>query len=140
VHPFVANDFPQCPAWLNEGLGSLFEQCHEVDGRICGLTNWRLAGLQRAIRENRLPTLKELCATSSDEFYGDRRGVYYAQARYLCYYLQERGLLEKFYRTFRDGYRKDAFGWKTLQGILGQEDMDAFQRQWQEFVLNLRFP
>ena len=26
VHPFVAANFPECPTWLNEGLGSLYEQ------------------------------------------------------------------------------------------------------------------
>lgn len=26
VHPFIEANFPNCPAWLNEGLGSLYEQ------------------------------------------------------------------------------------------------------------------
>ena len=29
VHPFVAANFPECPAWFNEGLGSLYEQSDE---------------------------------------------------------------------------------------------------------------
>ena len=61
VHPFVASNFPTCPAWLNEGLGSLYEQSSSRDGRIVGLTNWRLAGLQKAIRAGRVPSFKELC-------------------------------------------------------------------------------
>ena len=32
VHPFVAANFPRCPAWFNEGLGSLYEQSGEVSG------------------------------------------------------------------------------------------------------------
>ena len=32
VHPFVAANFPDCPAWFNEGLGSLYEQSGELDG------------------------------------------------------------------------------------------------------------
>ena len=51
VHPFVAANFPRCPAWFNEGLGSLYEQCGEEDGEIHGYTNWRLPGLQKAIRK-----------------------------------------------------------------------------------------
>ncbi len=140
VHPFMAANFPECPAWLNEGLGSLYEQCNEVDGRIHGLTNWRLAGLQRAIREKRVPPLEQLCTTSTDAFYEDRPGVHYAQARYLCYYLQEQDLLEKFYHAFHANYRRDAFGWKTLKTVLGRDDMQAFQREWEQFVLGLRFP
>ena len=36
VHPFVAANFPNCPAWFNEGLGSLYEQSGEVNGAIHG--------------------------------------------------------------------------------------------------------
>jgi len=69
VHPFVAANFPACPAWFNEGLGSLYEQCRDKDGRIHGLTNWRLAGLQRAIGLGRVPSFEQLTATSEYEFY-----------------------------------------------------------------------
>ncbi len=68
VHPFVAANFPKCPAWFNEGLGSLYEQCGEEDGQICGYTNWRLPGLQRAIRAKKLPSFETLCSTTTDEF------------------------------------------------------------------------
>ena len=93
VHPFVATNFPKCPAWFNEGLGSLYEQSGEVRGRIHGGVNWRLPGLQKAIREKRVPSFKTLCSTTDDEFYGEDRGTNYSQARYLCYYLQEHELL-----------------------------------------------
>ena len=39
-----------------------------------------------------MPSFKELTAMTSGEFYNEDRGTNYAQARYLCYYLQERGL------------------------------------------------
>ena len=45
VHPFMEANFSACPPWLNEGLGSLYEQCGDVDGHIHGFTNWRLPGL-----------------------------------------------------------------------------------------------
>ena len=140
VHPFVAADFPACPSWLNEGLGSLFEQCAPVDGRIEGLTNWRLAGLQEAIRDDRLPAFKTLCSTTTDEFYDDPSGTNYAQARYLCYYLQERDLLRKFYRQFRADAATDPTGYNTLVALLDNPDMPQFQTDWQAWVLKLRFP
>src|SRR2546423_171645 len=34
VHPFIEANFPECPAWFNEGLGSLYEQCGEVNGKF----------------------------------------------------------------------------------------------------------
>jgi hypothetical protein len=36
-----------------------------------------------------LLTLRDLTKTTDDAFYDDDRGEHYAQARYLCYYLQE---------------------------------------------------
>jgi hypothetical protein len=55
VHPFMEANFPACPPWLNEGLGSLYEQCGEEDGHIYGYTNWRLPGLQKALNSKRVP-------------------------------------------------------------------------------------
>lgn len=140
VHPFVAADFPQCPAWLNEGLGSLFEQCGMVNGRIQGFTNWRLAGLQKAILKRGLPPFETLCSTTTEEFYDDPNGTNYAQARYLCYYLQERNLLRRFYREFRAGCAEDPTGYKTLLDVLGPKDPLKFQKEWEEYVLGLHFP
>ena len=93
VHPFIAADFPGCPPWFNEGLASLYEQSSERDGHIVGLTNWRLKGLQEAIRKRAVRSFEELTRLSESEFYGTGSGMHYAQARYLCYYLQEHGLL-----------------------------------------------
>ncbi|NBC11277.1 MAG: hypothetical protein GVY24_06000 [Planctomycetes bacterium] len=142
VHPFVAANFPDCPAWFNEGLGSLYEQSAERDGRIIGKTNWRLAGLQRAITDGKAPSFADLCATTTDEFYGEHAGVNYATARYLCYYLQERGKLRNYYHAFVKHHHDDPTGYDTLVSILGDDgrDMPAFERDWQRWVLKLRFP
>ena len=140
VHPFVAANFPDCPAWLNEGLGSLYEQSSSRHGEIVGLTNWRLEGLQKAIRAKRVPSFKELTGTTNHEFYSEDPGTNYAQARYLCYYLQEKGLLAKFYHAFHAGQKKDPTGYKTLQKTLGEKDMDEFKARWEKYVLRLHFP
>lgn len=142
VHAFVAPNFPDCPAWFNEGLGSLYEQCGEQDGAIHGYTNWRLAGLQEAIRKGRTVPFRELCSTGTREFYESDRGANYAQARYLCYYLQQQGLLQKYYKAFLANCREDPSGYETLKRTLGRDDegMKAFQREWESYVLKLRFP
>jgi len=138
VHPFVAANLPGCPSWFNEGLGSLYEQSSERDGGIVGLTNWRLPGLQDALRDRSAPPLAELVATSEEEFYGDKSGVYYAEARYLLYYLQEKGLLRRFHRAFAAGLARDPTGRAALEETLGQK-LDAFEPRWRKFVLALRF-
>jgi hypothetical protein len=140
VHPFVRANFPKCPAWLNEGLGSLYEQCGERDGHIVGYTNWRLAGLQHAINAGAVPSFTELTGTTSSEFYGEDQGTNYSQARYLCYYLQEQGMLTRFYREFVANQRNDPTGYGTLMKVLNTDDMDAFQKHWEAFVMKLTFP
>lgn len=140
VHPLMAANFLGCPAWFNEGLGSLYEQCSERDGTIVGLTNWRLAGLQKAIRGKKLGSFQRLCTMSDREFYRDDQGTNYAQARYLCYYLQEQGVLKTFYRRFVANHEKDRTGYRVLQGVLQSDDMADFQKTWEAFVLKLTFP
>jgi hypothetical protein len=138
-HPFMAMNFPLCPSWFNEGLASLYEQCEEREGRIWGLTNWRLRGLQESIKDRRVPKFKTLCETTTREFYDDNKGVNYAQARYLCYYLQQQKKLREYYQAFRKNARDDPSGYATLQKVLEIENMDDFQKMWEGFVLHLRF-
>ncbi|MHB1035780.1 MAG: C39 family peptidase [Pirellulales bacterium] len=140
VHPFMAANFPGCPSWFNEGLGSLYEQSREVDGHIHGDTNWRLAGLQQEIKAKRLLSFEKLTATTTREFYEQDKGANYSQARYLCYWLQQKGLLVKFYQQFRADALDDPTGYRTLQAVLGKPDMVAFQKNWEAYVLKLRFP
>lgn len=139
-HAFIPANFPECPSWLNEGIASLYEQCGRKNGMIRGLTNWRLRGLQKAIGGGNTISFKKLTGTTSSEFYGPGSGVHYAQARYLCYYLQEKGLLLKYYRAYRAAVKADPTGYKTLVATLGGPDMDAFQRGWEAWCMKLRFP
>jgi hypothetical protein len=140
VHPFIDTNFPECPSWFDEGLASLYEQCGDVDGEITGFTNWRLAGLQDALSQGTVPSFATLTATTRDEFYEEDPGTNYAQARYLCYWLQEHGLLREFYRAFAAGAARDPTGFETLRSVVGYEDMRAWERDWQKFTLALRFP
>jgi hypothetical protein len=51
---------------------------------------------------------------SDGGFYGgpesSKYSEFYAQARYLCYYLQEKGLLIKFYQELAANVRRDPTG------------------------------
>ena len=138
VHPFVEANFPACPPWLNEGLGSLYEQCGELSGHIHGFTNWRLPGLQQAIKSGRVPSFQSLTAMDTNAFYNADKGTNYGQARYLCYYLQEKELLIKFYQQFLAAQKEDPTGYKSLQKVLGEADMDIFKTNWEKYVLGLR--
>ena len=67
------------------------------------------------------------------------QGTNYSQARYLCYYLQEQGRLTQFYRDFAANQGTDPTGYNTLVKTLGEDDMAAFQKKWEAFVLGLKF-
>ncbi len=139
VHTFTETDFPEMPAWFNEGLGSLYEQCRILPDKLLGLTNWRLPALQDTLREDATGLLARLVATSTDEFYGPDSGLSYAVARYLCYDLQEKGLLERFYKDFRKNAEKDPTGRKTLEKLLGAT-LAEYEPGWRARTLRLRFP
>jgi len=141
VHPFMRANFPNCPPWFDEGLASLYEKCREKDGHIQGLTNWRLEGLIKSIREGKTISFEKLTGMNAQEFYGNSTSAnyseYYGQARYLCYYLQEKGLLVKFYHQFVANSSADPSGFSTLKSVLGEQEMDAFKKKWEAYLLGL---
>jgi hypothetical protein len=142
VHPFMRANVPDCPAWFNEGLASLYEHSEEKNGRIRGKNNWRYKGLEKAVKEGKTISFRQLTAMTDAQFYGGTNSPnyseHYGQARYLCYYLQEKGLLIRFYQDFAANANWDRTGYETLKRILGEDDMAAFQIKWEHFVLDQR--
>jgi hypothetical protein len=137
THALVDFDFPQIPDWFNEGLASLHEQCRfrEDGSGIDGLTNWRLPGLQEAIREKRLRSIGELVADRN--FRTRQVGLNYAHARYLCMYLQEQKKLELFYARFRAKYDEDPTGAATLKQTFGDKPWAEVDDAFEKWVLTL---
>lgn len=140
VHPFIAANFPACPTWFNEGLASLYEHCEDRGGALVGRTNWRLPGLQAAIRADDLPPLAELLTTTYAEFHSVWRvALHYAQARYLCYYLQDRSLLRGYYTQFLATAAGDPTGRMLLLQVVGARDLEQFAAEWRTYVLGLQY-
>ena len=140
VHPYMAANVPDPPPWLNEGLASLFEQCGEEGGHIHGYTNWRLAGLKDDLRAGTTLPFVDLTALDDAAFYGEGSGSHYAEARYLLYYLQEKGLLLDFFRRYLAARKDDPTGYQTLVAVLGEKDMVAFELAWGKWALALKYP
>ncbi len=138
VHPFMAANFPDCPPWFNEGLGSLYEHSGFRNGSIWGLTNWRLHGLQQAIRRDRVPSFQMLTSQNEHQFYEQDPGTNYAQSRYLLQYMQDKRLIKRYYHEFLANRHDDPTGYETLKRVLGTDDMDAFKAKWQRWVRKLR--
>src|SRR4051812_28317543 len=138
THALIAPDFPAVPDWFDEGLASLYEQC-SIDGdTITGHENWRLPALQRAVKAGTLRSFTEL-ANDNDFRNNERVGINYAQARYLMFYLQERGLLKKYYAEARDHHKDDPTGIESLKKVIGRQSLEDFEKDWRKWVLTLRF-
>jgi hypothetical protein len=137
THALIDFDFPQVPAWFNEGLASLHEQCRirADESGIEGLPNWRLPGLQEAIRRGTAPTLREMM--EDDQFRGTRVGLNYAQARYFCLYLQHLGRLSDFYHAFRAEHMEDPRGVAAALDVLPGKNWAEIDQQFRDWVLTL---
>lgn len=120
THRFTKSDFPEMPSWFDEGFASLNEKSTFKDGKLIGEFSLRIIPLRRAIENNTYTSIEHLMKTNDEELYGKRTSFYYAQSRYLLMYLQEKGLLETFYRTFRDSYHNDETGISQLESLLNK--------------------
>lgn len=114
THALAHADCASLPEWLDEGLASLHEECEfSSDGlRLIGLDNWRRTALREALQRGQLRPVTELAtgrfATS------DRAAIDYAHARYFCLFLQQRRMLEPFYRKCRTHPETDPTGVLSL--------------------------
>jgi hypothetical protein len=136
AHALGHFDFPEMPEWFDEGLAALHEDARfSADHlRITGLPNWRKRDLLPAAKKGTLQSLEELITAARVR--PNRQAVDYAHARYFCLFLQERGLLEPFYRKFRSSVANDPTGLRTIQALLDVGDLtpidDEFRRWLQE--------
>ena len=138
VHAFMDNNFPDAPAWFDEGLASLYEGLISDNQGIKGDLNWRLPLLKQTIRADKLNSFKRLTDMNATEFYNNQTvSINYAQARYIFYYLQEKGLLTKFYQTALANIKKDPTCYESLKHILDKKDMKKFTKEWEKYILEL---
>src|SRR5690242_12249746 len=104
---------------------------------MVGFVNWRLPKLKQLLKINRAIPLADLLKTTTEQFYGeDDRGIHYATARYLCLYLQEKGLLIRFYNEFHATAKEDPTGAAALKAVTGKTPAEL-EPAWREWVLAL---
>lgn len=141
THALVDFDFPKLADWFNEGLASLHEACrYDIDEsgtlHLRGLTNWRLPGLQKLIANRTLRPTRTMIA--ANDFRGALEGANYAQARYLCFYLQQQGKLTEFYQVYRANQSEDPLGEASLAQVLKITDWAEFDREYWHWVMALK--
>ena len=138
THCFTNYDFPDIPAWFNEGLGSLYERCSLNDKQILGYVNWRLPELQTAISDKSYSDLESLMNMPDKIFYGENSSLNYAQARYFCLYLQHKNILKNYYKSFRDRFGEDKTGIKFIKEII-KTDMKSFDKEFVKWASSLKY-
>lgn len=138
AHALMAFDFPGAPDWLAEGLASLHESCRvrAAPPQLQGETGRRLPALREAIRQNRLPPLRSLVADG--DFRQGPAAVNYAQARYLCLYLQRRGALAQCYRAIRDAPATSRPADETVRRVLGSRPWAEIEADFRRWVMQLK--
>jgi hypothetical protein len=135
THALAHFDFPDMPEWFDEGLASLFEEARFSQDRlhITGRGNWRSRDLLPALRDGTLRPLESLIGEARVR--NDRQAIDYAHARYFCLYLQQRGLLEAFYRKFRQAAGRDPTGLRTLRGLFAVNDLSSLDTEFRAWAL-----
>ena len=130
THALAHADFPLLPEWLDEGLASLHEECEfSTDGlRLIGLDNWRRSTLREAHQREQLRSVSDL---ASERFATSHRAaIDYAHTRYFCLFLQQRRLLEPFYRKCRSRAETDPTGDLSLCELFMTRRPDDIDEQF----------
>ncbi|RPI15777.1 MAG: hypothetical protein EHM58_13250 [Ignavibacteriae bacterium] len=135
THSLIQADFPNIPSWFNEGLASMHENAKYNNGSLDAIFSWRILALRRAFQNNSYTGLRKLMETNDEELYSDRSSFYYAQARYLFMYFQQKGLLVDYYKSFRDTYDDDETGIIQIERLTGKS-LEDIEPEFVKFVKN----
>jgi hypothetical protein len=123
THALLDDGFPDIPAWLNEGLGSLYGSAVRTKKGFKFLVNYRLRHLRQALKAGLLPDLDELANSTRQDVYGLNSLAYYSVSRYVLLYLEHRGKLDEFVGKLRQGKLTPGRQLKILKEYI---DYDAF--------------
>lgn len=88
------------PIWLQEGLCSLVEDCDTVGNTIKPVASYRTNTARRLLKIGSLLPIAKLVSMDRETFLGSRPMANYAQARTLFLFLNDRGVLARWYAAF----------------------------------------
>ena len=120
------------PCWVAEGLACLFEAFRKKNGDIIGVSNHRLGRLKREIKEGKAIPWRQLFRMERSEFMRRSKSTY-AASGFIMRYLQEKGLLARWYKEYTEHYKDDPTGAKALEKVLGCK-IDEAERRWKKWV------
>lgn len=137
THTMIQSDFPEIPSWFNEGLAALNEKSTYKNGELVGDFSWRIISIRKAWDNDTYTGIEHLMQTGDEELYGKRSSFYYAQSRYLLMMLQQKGLLVKYYKYFRDNFEQDKTGIAQLEFVTGK-NLDVIDAELLSFIKSFK--
>ncbi|CAN5908232.1 hypothetical protein BH11MYX4_BH11MYX4_33200 [soil metagenome] len=105
-------------------------------GHMRGGLNWRLPGLQDALRRGIAPSFERIGDAGRLSFDGKDAAPLYATSRYLLYWLQEKEVLVRYFHAFRARRGADSSGMRILSELLGRP-LPELRREWEGYVSRL---
>ncbi len=135
------------PQWVVEGFGTLYEsptftKSGEIKSHLSWQHHWRLPGLQQSIQNGTYKGFKNVFYNWSAVNIAHA----YQIVKYLFLYLQEEGLLYKFYKEYTKTYPDDpnatnttAAAVKALEKVVGKK-IDDFEPEWKNWVSSVNKP
>ena len=105
-------------------------------GHIHGGLNWRLPTLQEELRRGTAPSFERIGDAGRSAFSGKESGSLYAASRYLLYWLQEKGVLVRYFQAFRARRADDSTGMRILSECLGRP-LPELRHEWEAYVSGL---
>lgn len=143
AHALVPTDDSSAPRWLSEGPGSLVQAPRlEPPGEIHGKASGRSLLLQQQMSSRAQGSSvrpEALLSTSDDAFEKPETLLLHeAMARYLCPWLEERGLPWPFDRAWRDSPAQDIDGRAAFTRAIGLTPGQA-SAPWRRRVQGLVF-
>ncbi|MFH1422892.1 MAG: hypothetical protein ABIH42_09315 [Planctomycetota bacterium] len=122
------------PLWIVEGFGTFCEECWAKDNHLVGnLKSWRLKKYKETIGTENYISLEFIMKAPKEEFKTRKTPYMCAAARYVFCYLQEKGLLVRFYKEYITDFSKDSTGITTIERLTGKT-LNEFEKEWLEFV------
>jgi hypothetical protein len=123
------------PVWLMEGIASMYENSEVVAGHVVPRVNHRLIELQQEVKGNKHLPFAKMMKLERRQFTSHQ----YAQANYMCMYLQATGQLPQWYAAYNEGFVADSSGIAATEHIYGK-NINEVEKAWVAWLLQLDPP
>lgn len=122
IHALLNADFPEAPAWLNEGLASLYERTRWEGGKLVPLPNWRMSGHH----QDEMPSLADMGQNAQTLGLHSRE---IDEIRLFLLYLDQQGLVDKLYQMAK----VQGSSFQLQQAVT---DLELDEQGWRKFLKN----